>query len=99
MTEAPGARWSSWPSKPLILPFAARMVGSTPTRFRQMLTLQMHTRSNSYLLSVSYRLADSFHHIPLRLLNYVRVNSQRSRNIRMAHLALQYANRRAGLNH
>lgn len=32
--EAPGARWSSWPSKPLILSFAARMVGSTPTRFR-----------------------------------------------------------------
>jgi hypothetical protein len=36
--EAPGARWSSWPSKPLILAFAARMVGSTPTRFRHTLS-------------------------------------------------------------
>ena len=36
-TEAKGVRRPSWPSKPLILSFAARVVGSTPTRFRHIL--------------------------------------------------------------
>src|SRR3984957_16874017 len=36
-TEAKGVRGSSRPSKPAIRSFAGRMVGSTPTRFRQSL--------------------------------------------------------------
>src|SRR6266849_7915660 len=34
IAEAKGARWSSWPSKPLPVSFAGSGVGSTPTRFR-----------------------------------------------------------------
>jgi hypothetical protein len=44
--EAPGARWSSWPSKPLILSFAARMVGSTPTRFRHIFLMRQKLQKN-----------------------------------------------------
>jgi hypothetical protein len=65
------------------------MVGSTPTRFRHALILQSLARSISYRLSVSYQLADSFHHITLRLLYRVGVDPQRGSNVRMAHLALQ----------
>src|SRR5271155_2269272 len=99
ITEAPGVRWSSWPSKPLILSFAARMVGSTPTRFRHNFIYQQVARSISYRLSVSYRLTNSFHDITLRLLNCVRVDPQRGGNVRMAHLALQDTDWRTRLNH
>src|SRR6202041_3345005 len=46
VTEAPGARWSSWPSKPLILSFAGRMVGSTPTRFRHIYLVRRELQKN-----------------------------------------------------
>jgi hypothetical protein len=49
MTEAPGARWSSWPSKPLILSFAARMVGSTPTRFRHIYLMGKNLQNKDLL--------------------------------------------------